>query len=706
MRFTALSRLAPVADRARSLLVGSDPGLVRLRLAARVTLTTILVGLAMLGLHALIGLPPVAFALGLTLAIQNSVAIKDRARRARLRTRLVCAAASLLALALVAPMAGRIVLVDGFFLVVAFVSVYARRWGVRWNAAGMCAFMSCFVGAYFHPAPGELPMIALAIATQALVAAIVREAILPDRPAADFARTFRAVEERIGALVSRLRAGLRRNWPPKLRGEAIAAEARVKSAIAAAEALLPDDDADAGGRDTPASLLAIKLFDLHLATETALATALDGPAGDEASRNRVGASLDRLAKARLDLRRSVEALGPGAFETPPAGAPKATPPALPWHRQPAFRLAVQVTLASALAMAGGLWVSEQRWFWAVLTAFLVFVNTQSRGDAVLRGLDRAIGTAAGIGVGMLIAAALHGAFAASVALILVCVFCAFYLVQVSYGALTFFMTVALALLYGLIGSFSPELLVLRLQETLVGALAGVSVSFFVFPQRTETLSRRGVDAFLGELDRLVETFADHRRGNASSWRVVAVSRALDRRHVDIVATIRPLESGWIAPPRRRLVRLGLLRLAALAYWAHRLASTATLAPAAPAEPRAASGAAPASGPPHAPGATDAGNAPASADAPTLESDALESDALDEAIAACRAEIAALRSGVGHFFRHGGTVALTPPDAMSASRDLDAPDAGLALHALRHILHQALAEADGTRGDAAVRPASR
>ncbi len=54
-------------------------------------------------------------------------------------------------------------------------------------------------------------------------------------------------------------------------------------------------------------------------------------------------------------------------------------------------------------------MSEQRWFWAVLTAFLVFVNTQSRGDAVLRSLDRAIGTAAGIVVGIGVAMLLQGA---------------------------------------------------------------------------------------------------------------------------------------------------------------------------------------------------------------------------------------------------------------------------------------------------------
>ena len=390
------------APRLRNRLAGADPGFVRLRMAARVTLTVLLVGSALAALHSVLALSVPSFAVGLTLALQNAIAIKDRTPAGRAHTRILCAIAGFLALAVVPLLDGRTALIDGFFLLVAFLAVYARKCGLRWNAVGMFAFMASFAGAYFRPGFADLPSAALSLCLSGLIAHLVREHVLPDRPAADFAQTLRAVEERIGGLASRIRAGRRLGWPPEARRAAIAAEQQVKNAIAVAEGLLPDD-AEGAARDTPASLLAIKLFDLHLATETTLATALDqGGAGDD-SGQRLASALDRLAKARLDLRRSAEGLSSEQLAGPALALPKRAGPAVRWHEEPALRLAVQVVLACALAMAGGLWVSEQRWFWAVLTAFLVFVNTQSRGDAILRGVDRALGTAAGILVGMLIA---------------------------------------------------------------------------------------------------------------------------------------------------------------------------------------------------------------------------------------------------------------------------------------------------------------
>ncbi|MEJ1976746.1 MAG: hypothetical protein WDN49_12150 [Acetobacteraceae bacterium] len=50
----------------------------------------------------------------------------------------------------------------------------------------------------------------------------------------------------------------------------------------------------------------------------------------------------------------------------------------------AWRAAAQVTLASAVAMAGGLALSPNRWFWAVITAYVVFLGARSRGDAIYR----------------------------------------------------------------------------------------------------------------------------------------------------------------------------------------------------------------------------------------------------------------------------------------------------------------------------------
>ena len=67
-----------------------------------------------------------------------------------------------------------------------------------------------------------------------------------------------------------------------------------------------------------------------------------------------------------------------------------------------------MTIASAIAMVGGVTLSPERWFWAVLTAFLIFSNTQSRGDLTVRALNRTLGTAIGIFIGIGLATLIEG----------------------------------------------------------------------------------------------------------------------------------------------------------------------------------------------------------------------------------------------------------------------------------------------------------
>src|SRR5262249_12124080 len=150
----------------------------------------------------------------------------------------------------------------------------------------------------------------------------------------------------------------------------------------------------------------------------------------------------------------------------------------------------------SIAMIAGLATSPSRWYWAVITAFIVFNNTKSRADTAMRALQRSFGTLAGLVGGTIIATLLHGQPVLTAALMPVCFFLAFYYLQVSYSVMIFFITIALALLYGLTGSFSPELLVMRLEETVIGAAAGTLVAFLIFPARTTTGIGTALDKYL------------------------------------------------------------------------------------------------------------------------------------------------------------------------------------------------------------------
>ncbi|MYR58740.1 FUSC family protein, partial [Streptomyces sp. SID625] len=72
-------------------------------------------------------------------------------------------------------------------------------------------------------------------------------------------------------------------------------------------------------------------------------------------------------------------------------------------RRPTTRAAVQVALGSALAIVGGEFLSSQRWYWAVLTCWIVFINTSSTGEILVKGYRRLLGTVLGVVAGIVLA---------------------------------------------------------------------------------------------------------------------------------------------------------------------------------------------------------------------------------------------------------------------------------------------------------------
>ncbi|MEU8773856.1 FUSC family protein [Streptomyces sp. NPDC048606] len=175
-------------------------------------------------------------------------------------------------------------------------------------------------------------------------------------------------------------------------------------------------------------------------------------------------------------------LWPIERRTPPAPAP----PGLPGTglRRPTTRQAFQTTAACGFALAIGQALSEDRWYWAVGTAWWIFVNTASRGETLVRGFRRVLGTVIGIAAGLLIAVPLHGAPAPTAALVAVCVFGIFYTAAPSYSWMMFFVTVMAGLLYGLLGVLHPGLLLLRFQETAVGAIGAALAVVLILPVTT------------------------------------------------------------------------------------------------------------------------------------------------------------------------------------------------------------------------------
>lgn len=218
--------------------------------------------------------------------------------------------------------------------------------------------------------------------------------------------------------------------------------------------------------DERAAFLAMRLFDLHLAMESALRIAL-APAEIQ-SRSLSPALQDKLKilqGAQKSANAAMAATPAESFSTVTGSDKKVAvfPRHGEWLSDKSVRQAFQVTIASAIAMAGGLALSPDRWFWAVLTAFLIFSNTQSSGDLAVRALNRTFGTALGICIGIGLATLLGGELYLTTGLVAVSIFAAFYMASLSYSAMTFFITIAIALVYGLIGVFTRPQCIIETQ---------------------------------------------------------------------------------------------------------------------------------------------------------------------------------------------------------------------------------------------------
>ncbi len=186
--------------------------------------------------------------------------------------------------------------------------------------------------------------------------------------------------------------------------------------------------------------------------------------------------------------------------SPPSGP--ATPAITSTMRPMAStRMALQMALALAVSFVIGFVFFAERWAWIVLTAFIVSSGNQGRLDVVHKSLLRVLGAAGGTIAALTLAGSLPTHKAGAVSLMLAAIFVAVWLRPLGYGWWALFITLALALLQGFNGAPTHDLLGLRLEEILLGALIGIAAAWFVLPVRsTDVVRRRIADtlAALGE----------------------------------------------------------------------------------------------------------------------------------------------------------------------------------------------------------------
>ncbi|MFD5125213.1 FUSC family protein [Streptomyces sp. NPDC058385] len=247
-------------------------------------------------------------------------------------------------------------------------------------------------------------------------------------------------------------------------------------------------------------------------------------------------------------------------------------------QRPTTRAAFQVAVGSSLAIVGGEFLSSQRWYWAVLTCWVVFLNTASTGEILVKGYRRLLGTVFGVVAGVALAGLVGNHTWTAFALVLLFIFAMFFTAPLSYALMSFFVTAMLGLLYTLLNTYSLDVLVLRIEETALGAACGIVAAVLVLPVHTDRRTDELLSTVLVRLGDVVSAAVEQLSGGPAVD-LLDKARDLDTALEDLRASTKPLTHP-ITPlrVRRQTARYLVALLETCAYHARSLAATAELVP--------------------------------------------------------------------------------------------------------------------------------
>jgi uncharacterized membrane protein YccC len=156
------------------------------------------------------------------------------------------------------------------------------------------------------------------------------------------------------------------------------------------------------------------------------------------------------------------------------------------------------------------------------------------------------GTFLGVIVGAVLAHLVGDRVTLQVAVVLVSLFLGLYLFRINYAFMTIGITVMVSQLYVELGEFSNSLLVLRLEETAIGAGVAIATVLLVLPLHigrvARVAARQQVEALTDLIDRSLDRLADPASAAGSDLELRASARRLDMAYQALSATVRPMRT--------------------------------------------------------------------------------------------------------------------------------------------------------------------
>jgi uncharacterized membrane protein YccC len=634
--FSLATLVQPLRNFVNRWVIVSDPGLTRLTMAASATLAAAASVVTLYFLFQALGIQALPAAMfGGMVGMYATSMPTDAATADRKVTTALMVVPVIITAALGAAVSPWFALSAAVLVVVVLLGVGIGRFGPRFAALGQMAFMAYYFTLLLHIPLSMLPAAVAAAAIGAVWAYLFRFVFLADRPVRVLSSGLDGfggrLVEMFDPLIDAISAA---RWDPDLRRRADANMRQLHQRAAILQGQLRVIDPTGINLHAGPGELRLAVFDTELAADTVMAAtrdiARDGAKVPVVLRAQLAGMLERaqrqlrqrdaptaseptpddvlpppeqwpqnarhlrhavgeLVAAAHAMRHAQSAaltdpdreLGGATLDLPPKPALLPTRPQAGSPESSTRRRAIQAALATGLALLLGMTVTTEHQYWAALAAFLVLGGTTTVEETVVKGAERVAGTVLGAIMGFAITIITGANPMVVLPLLAVCVFASLYMRPVSYSQTVFWTTMMLALLYETLGTLTRETLVVRVMETIIGAVVALGVARLVLPLRTRKMLNDNGVMLIRTIDDIAQTCLQRLNGNTGTASLTVQALTLDQRLRQLNLRAEPL--------RRSSGSLGLdgierrlTAAAALTYYArHLIRTTEALAPDAP-----------------------------------------------------------------------------------------------------------------------------